>query len=108
MRHKFFLVDLTLPFLSAALLLTTTLVGASQANHDEAAIHPTADDSISLQKIEEIALKEVPGGRVISIERDIEWGHSVFEVEMIDKEGWELELTIDATSGRVLRRERDD
>lgn len=108
MRHKLFRVDLILPFLSAALLLTTTVVRASQADHDVAAIHPTSDDSLSLQKIEEIALKEVPGGRVISIERDIEWGHSVFEVEMIDREGWELELTIDATSGRVLRRQRDD
>lgn len=67
-----------------------------------------ASARVSLEQAEKIALQEVPGGRVLSIERDHEWGRPVFEVEMADADGWELELTIDATDGHILRRERGD
>lgn len=67
-----------------------------------------SDHALTLQEVEQIALREVPGGHVLSIERDFEWGRAVFEVEMTDADGWELELTIDADDGHVLRRERDD
>lgn len=96
---------------SVAFFASTSIASATQASHtlDSNARVPAATaTSLSLQKIEQIALSEVPGGKVVSIERDFELGRSVFEVEVIDKDGWELDLTIDAENGKILRRKRDD
>lgn len=110
-----------IPLRSGVLLLTVSLILAfaspvSAASAPDETPHKAAgcavslasDHSLTLTQVEEIALEEVPGGRVLSIERDYEWGRAVFEVEMTDADGWELELTIDASDGHVLRRERDD
>jgi len=67
-----------------------------------------AQEPLSLKDAEAIALRAVPGGKVLSVERDVEWGRSVFEVEMLDAEGWEIDLLIDAGDGKVLRQRRDD
>ncbi len=105
----------TIRIVSGLLILASvTPVSASPAQRDGqteslgCASLLASDHSLTLQEVEEIALREVPGGHVLSIERDFEWGRAVFEVELTDADGWELELTIDADDGHVLRRERDD
>lgn len=105
----------TIRFLAGLLVLAVVSpVNAASAQREDltkslgCATPLASDHSLTLQQVEEIALREVPGGHVLSIERDFEWGRAVFEVEMTDADGWELELTIDADDGHVLRRERDD
>jgi uncharacterized membrane protein YkoI len=91
-----------------ACLGASTTLAASPADGSTSASPNAQQAPLSLKDAETIALRVVPGGRVISVERDMEWGRSVFEVEMLDADGWEIDLLIDATDGQVLRQQRDD
>jgi uncharacterized membrane protein YkoI len=55
-----------------------------------------------------IALQHVPNGTVEEIELDDDESPPVYEVEVVDPDGREHELEIDATNGRVIRAEVDD
>lgn len=92
----------------AAACLTATSALAAVPTNDVAPKPSTQQDPLSLKDAEAIALRAVPGGRVLSVERETEWGRAVFEVEILDGEGWEIELLIDAADGKVLRQRRDD
>lgn len=47
-------------------------------------------------------------GRVIEIELDEEDGRYVYELEIVDEDGIVWEIDLDARSGELLERERDD
>jgi uncharacterized membrane protein YkoI len=66
-----------------------------------------AQANISFEEAEKIALEAVPGGKIVSIERETEWGRLVYEVEVVDQQGLEWEVVIDAADGKVLEVERD-
>ncbi|MBT8459328.1 MAG: PepSY domain-containing protein [Boseongicola sp.] len=55
----------------------------------------------------EIALTEVPG-QLIEVEREREDGIQIFEVEIRNAEGVEMELEIDAETGEILEVEAED
>ncbi|MCH5251767.1 MAG: PepSY domain-containing protein [Lachnospiraceae bacterium] len=65
---------------------------------------------IGAAKAKSIALKKVPGAKVIKVEYDKEDGVPVYEVELV-KGNMEYELTIHAKSGKILEfdsESRDD
>jgi len=94
------------------LVLACMNAPSALAASPEASPSPAASgaqrEPLSLKDAESIALRAVPGGRVLSVERDTEWGREVFEVEMLDADGWEIDLMIDASDGKVLQQKRDD
>jgi hypothetical protein len=69
-----------------------------------------ADEDLTLEELPEpvrqTALREVKDGTITEIERDIEHGVVVYEVEYFEKGGKKLELDI-GEDGTLLRRHRD-
>ncbi|WP_174189285.1 PepSY domain-containing protein [Nocardia barduliensis] len=60
-----------------------------------------ADTGVGRQQAIDKAVAAVPGGRVLSIEFDIDRGVPVWQVELATPEGVEYDVTIDASSGEV-------
>lgn len=58
------------------------------------------------EQVIEIALTEVPG-EVTEVERERHRGQQVFEVEILGKDGIEMEVKIAAGTGEVLKVEAD-
>ncbi|HEY7840439.1 MAG TPA: PepSY domain-containing protein [Gammaproteobacteria bacterium] len=84
---------------------TGASVGADEAEQarsltDSGAILP-------LEQILERTKQEFPG-RVIEIELDKEDGRYVYELEIVDPEGRVWELEIDAATGELIEKERED
>lgn len=61
---------------------------------------------ITKEKAKEIAISEV-NGTVVEIEQELEHGRMEYKVELNTSTG-EVEVRIDAESGKVVRVERDD
>ena len=59
------------------------------------------------EQVIEIALLEVPG-EVKEVELEREDGQQVFEVEILNAEGVEMEVTVAADTGEILEVEADD
>lgn len=68
----------------------------------------TADNPtyITVEKAKEIAVNEV-NGTVVEIEQELEHGRMEYKVELYTSTG-EVEVRIDAETGKVVRVERDD
>ena len=62
---------------------------------------------ISFEEAERIALKAVPGSKIVSIEREVEWRRVVYEVEVLDQQATEWEIVIDGSDGSILDMEHD-
>lgn len=63
-------------------------------------------DYISSEQAKKIALKKVPGGKVIKCKLDKDDGVPQYEVEILSGE-YEYEITIHAKTGKILEIERD-
>lgn len=63
---------------------------------------------IDFNTASELALREVPGGVVTSIERETKKGRAVLEVEVDAPDGQEHELVFDAETGELLSHKLDD
>ncbi len=76
----------------------------------EVSVHaaPAKKSEISIEKAARIALERVPGGVVEEIERDIELGKVVYEVDVRGPDGREHDIVIDASNGKVLSDRIDD
>lgn len=67
---------------------------------------PSADGGVSSQRAVEIALAMAGGGWLDEVEREWEHGRTVWSVELV-KDGWEIEVDVDATTGEVVKTDRD-
>jgi len=63
---------------------------------------------ISFAQAERIALERVPDGRIDDIERELQAGRLVYEVEMHARQGGDYELIIDALDGHIIAAQIDD
>jgi uncharacterized membrane protein YkoI len=95
---------------AAILLALGTASVATRAGADEAEQARALTDSgaiLPLEQILEKTKREFPG-RVIEIELDKENDRHVYELEIVDPEGKVWELEIDAATGELLEKERED
>ena len=67
-----------------------------------------AKAKISLAQASEAALKEVPGGKVVEAELDVDDDEVAFEVEIASADGKHLTFEVDARSGKVEAGETED
>ena len=90
------------------------LNGSIQAPDDESLSEPEEAKAleglatISLSDAEAAATSAVPGGTVNSVELGNENGSVVYEVDMTDANGQEVEVKVDAGNGGVLATETGD
>ncbi len=63
-------------------------------------------DYISSEQAKKIALKKVPGGKVLKCKLDKEDGIAQYEVDILSGE-YEYEITIHAKSGKILKIEKE-
>ena len=62
----------------------------------------------SFDKLNETALALHPGGVIGETELENEWGRYVYQLEIVDAQGVEWDLELDATNGQVLKNHQDD
>ncbi|HED16653.1 MAG TPA: peptidase M4 [Gammaproteobacteria bacterium] len=89
------------------LLLSQGVAVLAGEDHDEARRLLKSGDIMSLEQILERLRPDYPG-KVIEIELDHDSGKRVYEIEMLGSDGIVRELIIDATTGTLLRTERED
>lgn len=77
------------------------------ADNDQWHYERNRNQYISYDKAAEIASKAVENGRVIDVEFDKDWNGDHFDVEVMDANGHEYDVVIDAKSGKVLSSKRD-
>jgi uncharacterized membrane protein YkoI len=88
-----------------------TLTGSAQARDlgpDEALKLRDSGTIQSFEKLNELALAQHPGGAIRETELENEWGRYIYQLEMVDAQGVEWDLELDATNGQVLENHQDD
>ena len=91
-------------FLVGSLLITTLVAQAKTGNHeDETAVTEVA---VTLKQAVDIATKAVLGSPS-KVEFESEEGKFMWEVEVVVANGQVYDFIIDATSGKVLKKELD-
>lgn len=88
-----------------------TLVGSAQARDlgpDEALKLRDSGTIQSFEKLNEFALAEHPGGLIRETELENEWGRYIYQLEVVDAQGIEWDLELDATNGQILKNHQDD
>ncbi len=75
--------------------------------HDAVRAIKQRGDILSLDKILQDARGQ-PAGRVLESELEQKDGRYVYEVELVDDQGWVRVMKFDARSGEVLREKRGD
>lgn len=87
---------------------TATLVHADDVGPDRAMKLVQGGKILSFEKLNEAALAKHPEATVEDTELEDEYGRLIYQVDLRDAQGQEWDLELDATSGEILREERDD
>lgn len=93
---------------ASILTLASFSAVADDIRPDEAAKLVSAGTILSLEKLNEAALAQHPGGRITDAELDKDFGRYVYEVEVVDANGVEWDIELDASNGSVLQNKQDD
>jgi len=92
-------------FIIVALLLPLSMIAAS--DHERAKALLESGEILSLEQILKNIREEQPG-RLLEVKLEEEKDTLIYEVELLDNEGRVWELKLDAVTGELLKRERDD
>ncbi len=76
-------------------------------DHDKALQLREMGEIMALEEILQHAKKEV-NGRILELELEREGGVYLYEILILDAKGQLWEIEIDATSGKILKRELED
>lgn len=88
-----------------------TLAGSAQARDlgpDEALKLRDSGTIQSFEKLNEAALAQHPGGVIRDTELENELGRYIYQLEVVDAQGVEWDLELDATNGQILKNHQDD
>lgn len=92
---------------SILFLIFFTSVSLAQSDHDVAKQLRDAKKIRSLEMILHQHSKQYPG-QVLEVELETEHQQFVYEVELLDRQGIVWKLKIDAITGTLLTRQKDD
>lgn len=62
----------------------------------------------SFEKLNEIALAQHPSARIHETELEEEWGRYVYKLELVDAQGQEWDVEINAATGEILKNHIDN
>ncbi|MDO8342947.1 MAG: PepSY domain-containing protein [Cellvibrio sp.] len=88
-----------------------TLAGSAQARDlgpDEALKLRDSGTIQSFEKLNELALAQHPGGVIRDTELENALGRYIYQLEVVDAQGIEWDLELDATNGQILKNHQDD
>ena len=80
--------------------------GAASKSADVNSAEKTAN-IISTKDAEEIAINEF-GGKLKSIELEKDDGHFIYDIELLQKNGEDIDLDLNAVSGKIIKIDRHD
>ena len=91
---------------AAAAVAIGGTTAALATGHDD---HPARATTtpVGLDAAERTARAAVPGTRVTEAELDHEHGRRVWEFDLTDRDGHEHDVTVDATTGKIVQQGRD-
>lgn len=105
MRHKPFLLNAALAFLIAsgisAGLLTPVL--ASSSDHDQARAALASGEILPLSAIILKLEKDFPG-QIVEVELERENGQWIYEIKLLQRDGYRQKLKVDAKSAAVISK----
>ncbi len=94
--------------LAAGLTLMSTVVLARDLGPDEALKLRDSGSIKSFEVLNDLALAQHPKGVIRETELENEWGRYVYQLELIDAQGLEWDIELDAATGEILKNHQDD
>ena len=98
---------LLLSTLFTASLLASTTALARDLGPDEAIRLREAGTIQALDKLNQQALEQHPGGKIHETELEERTGRYVYQLEVIDAQGLEWDIEFDASTGALLHNHQD-
>ncbi|WP_039918097.1 PepSY domain-containing protein [Cellvibrio mixtus] len=98
----------TLIISSLALTSLALVANARDLGPDEALKLRDSGSIQSFEKLNEAALAKYPGGVIRETELENELGRYIYQLEVVDAQGIEWDVKLDAATGEVLENRRDD
>lgn len=99
---------LTALFAITALAATSGIALARDLGPDEALKLRDAGTIQRFDGLNAAALARHPGGQIIETELEEEYGRFIYQVEVLDAQGVQWDLELDASNGQVLQDHQDD
>ncbi len=94
--------------MAAALTLISLGAQARDLGLDEAVKLRDAGSIQAFEKLNQTALAQHPGGVLQDTELENQWGRYVYQLEVVDAQGVEWDIELDAATGEILKNHRDD
>lgn len=94
--------------MTATLTLISLGAQARDLGLDEAVKLRDAGHIQSFEKLNQTALAQHPGGVVQDTELENDWGRYVYQLEVVDAQGVEWDIELDAATGEILKNHQDD
>lgn len=94
--------------LAAALLASALSAKARDLGADEAGKLHQAGIIVAQQALDQAALSLHPGARVLDRELELHYGRYLYQVELLDTQGRQWQVELDASSARILKNHQDD
>src|SRR6187402_1318360 len=94
--------------LIAGLISLAGSVQARDLGPDEALKLRDSGSIQSFEKLNQLALAQHPGGVIRDTELENELGRYIYQLEVVDAQGVEWDLELDAASGELLKNHQDD
>jgi uncharacterized membrane protein YkoI len=91
-------------------LILLAAAGAGQADENPAALARLIESGelLSWETAGKKAKELYPGARVSQTDLDREWNRYVYKREVVDANGVEWDIDLDAKTGEILMQERED
>lgn len=94
--------------MATTLTLLSLTAQARDLGPDEALKLRDSGSIQSFEKLNGAALAKHPGGVIRETELENEWGRYIYQLEVVDAQGVEWDLELDAATGEVLKDHQDD
>lgn len=94
--------------IAVAMALLSVTAQARDLGPDEALKLRDSGSIQSFEKLNALALAQHPNGVIRETELENEWGRYIYQLELVDAQGVEWDIELDATNGELLKNHQDD
>lgn len=94
--------------IAATLTLVSVTAQARDLGPDEALKLRDSGSIKSFDVLNNLALAKHPQGVIRETELENEWGRYIYQLEVVDAQGVEWDLELDAATGEILQDHQDD